>query len=151
MQVDKRLWQRRNLVVAQAPTRQGSQHGARQPRGWASTQHMAHDCVLQATHRSPPTCRLPNNSGSVAILFSNKCLQGRSHSMVHVTLVGGPAHNTWHITACCRQLTGCPQTAGCQTTLAASQSGFSASSYKAGVTAWCTSPSWVGQHTTHGT
>ena len=61
-------------------------HGAQQASYvglcmWANTQHMAHDCMPHAAHRSPSTCRLLNDSVRVFIIppmLMVRVLQGRS-------------------------------------------------------------------------
>ena len=53
-------------------------HAAHQPPVWASTQHVALDCTPQATHRVPLTCRLPNDSGRVAVVLLYKVLEMRN-------------------------------------------------------------------------
>ena len=130
--------------------REESHFDAWQPPAWTITQQMACDCMPQATHMRPPTCKLPNDAGRITIWLLDRFLQGRSHSVAHGGLLHGPAHNTWHVTACHRQLTGSPPLAGCRMTLAESESGCWTSPCKGGVTMWCMAASCIGQHTTDG-
>ena len=49
--------------------------------GQPTTKLMAHDCMPQATHRLPPTFRLPNDPGRVAISFHFRSIQGEESSI----------------------------------------------------------------------